>query len=147
MALRLSQGNAPEMLTLARQFPVGQFWYGQRGPEGPAYYELVNLLGDQRRSPRSLERGRPPPALGSMGLEFLRAGEGGATAMQISYQGRSVLIMPPGRKLQGATPGSPSRVPLSRADYPRGPGPGPTAARAATGDPGGLRFLQGLPAA
>jgi len=99
-ALRLSQANGPELLNLARQFTVGQFWYGQRGPEGPAYYELMNLLGDQRRSPRSLDRGRPPPALGSAGLEFLRLAEGGVS-LKLAYQGRLVLIMPPGRKPAG----------------------------------------------
>jgi competence protein ComEC len=99
MALGLAQGNAPELLALARQFQVGQFWYGRRGPQGPAYYELVNLLGDQNRSPRSLERGRPPGALGSVGLEFLRLGDDGATALRFSHQGRQVLIMPPVRRL------------------------------------------------
>ena len=99
MALGLAQGNAPELLTLARQFQVGQFWYGRRGPEGPAYYELVNLLGDQNRSPRSLERGRPPATLGEVGLEFLRLGEEGGIALRLSHQGRLVLVIPPVRRL------------------------------------------------
>jgi competence protein ComEC len=98
MALGLAQGNAAEMLTLARQFTVGQFWYGRRGPEGPAFYELINLLGDQNRSPRSLERGQPPADLGSVGLAFPRRWEGGP-ALQLSYQGRLVLVMPPGLRL------------------------------------------------
>ncbi len=102
MALGLAQGNAPELLTLARQFQVGQFWYGRRGPEGPAYYELVNLLGDQNRSPRSLERGRPPAAMGSTGLEFLRLGEEGATALRLSHQGRLVIVIPPVHRLDVA---------------------------------------------
>jgi competence protein ComEC len=101
MALRLAQGNAPELLDLARQFTVGQFWYGRRGPEGPAYYELMNLLGDQKRSPRSLERGHPPGALGSVGLEYRQIGEG-SVALQLSYQGRLVLIIPPGPRLNPA---------------------------------------------
>jgi competence protein ComEC len=99
MALGLAQGNAPELLTLARQFQVGQFWYGRRGPEGPAYYELVNLLGDQNRSPRSLERGRPPGALGRVELAFLRLGEKGDIALKLSHQGRLVLVIPPVRRL------------------------------------------------
>ncbi|MEW6657528.1 MAG: ComEC/Rec2 family competence protein [Thermodesulfobacteriota bacterium] len=102
MALGLAQGNAPELLTLARQFQVGQFWYGRRGPEGPAYYELVNLLGDQNRSPRSLERGRPPGVLGSVGLEFPRLGEAGDMALKLSHQGRLVFVIPPVRKLDAA---------------------------------------------
>jgi len=94
MALGLAQGNAPELLDVARQFSVGQFWYGRRGPEGPAYYELINLLGDQGRSPRSLERDRPPKALGSVGLEYLPLGER-AMALRLSYQGRLVWVLPP----------------------------------------------------
>jgi competence protein ComEC len=100
MALGLAQGNAPELLALARQFTVGQFWFGRRGPEGPAYYELMNLLGDQNRSPRSLERGRPPGNLGSVGLEFRQMGEGKGMALQLSYQGRLVLVIPPGGRLK-----------------------------------------------
>jgi len=102
MALGLAQGNAPELLTLARQFQVGQFWYGRRGPEGPACYELMNLLGDQNRSPRSLERGRPPAAMGSVGLEFPRLGEEGATALRLSHQGRLVMVIPPVHRLDAA---------------------------------------------
>jgi competence protein ComEC len=97
MALRLAQGNAPELLDLARRFTVGQFWYGRRGPEGPAYFELMNLLGDQKRSPRSLERGDPPRALGSVGLEFRPIGEGDL-ALQFFYQGWLVLVIPPGTR-------------------------------------------------
>ena len=100
MALGLAQGNAAELLALARQFRVGQFWFGRRGPEGPAYYELMNLLGDENRSPRSLERGRPPGNLGSVGLEFLQLDEGKGTALQLSYQGRLVLVLPPGGRLK-----------------------------------------------
>jgi hypothetical protein len=102
MALGLAQGNAPELLNLARQFQVGQFWYGRRGPEGPDYYELVNLLGDQDRSPRSLERGRPLVALGGVGLEFPRLGEAGDIALKLSHQGRLVFVIPPVRKLDAA---------------------------------------------
>jgi hypothetical protein len=111
MALGLAQGNGLELLTLARQFQVGQFWYGRRGPEGPAYYELVNLLGDQERSPRSLEWGRPPGSLGGVGLEFLRLGEDGALAMRLSHQDRLVLVIPPVRHLE---PGAFSLPPGSR---------------------------------
>ncbi len=102
MALGLGQGNAPALLTLARQFQVGQFWYGRRGPEGPAYYDLINLLGDQNRSPRSLERGRPPGALGSVGLALLRLGARGDIGLILSYQGRLACIIPPMAQLEAA---------------------------------------------
>ncbi|MFZ5452802.1 MAG: ComEC/Rec2 family competence protein [Thermodesulfobacteriota bacterium] len=100
MALNLAQGNAPELLALARQFQVGQFWFGRRGPQGPACYEFINLLGDERRSPRSLERGNPPGTLGSVGLALRPLG-GRGVALQLSYQGRVVLILPPGTRLPG----------------------------------------------
>jgi len=112
MALGLAQGNAPELLTLARQFRAGRFWYGRRGPEGPAYYELANLLGDQDRSPRSLERGGPPAALGGVALEYVRLGEGGDMALKLSHQGRLVYVIPPVRRLDAGAlaPGAGSRV-------------------------------------
>ncbi|RJR42782.1 MAG: ComEC/Rec2 family competence protein [Deltaproteobacteria bacterium] len=110
MALGLAQRNAPELLALARRFTVGQFWFGHRGPEGPAYYELMNLLGDEGRFPRSLGRGRPPGNLGSVGLEYPPVGEDKGTALQLSYQGRLVLVIPPGVRLKAGelavSPGS-----------------------------------------
>jgi competence protein ComEC len=39
-ALILNRDNAPELLALERQFHLGQLWFGRRGPEGPAYWEL-----------------------------------------------------------------------------------------------------------
>jgi len=111
MALGLAQGNAPELLALAQQFAVGQFWYGRRGPEGPDYDELINLLGDAGRSPRSLARGGPPPALGSVGLEYLNLSQEGMVALQLSYQGRQVLVLPPGHRLN---PGELNLPPGSR---------------------------------
>jgi competence protein ComEC len=101
-ALGLAQGNAKELLTLARQFTVGQFWYGRRGLEGPDYYELINFLGDRGLSPRSLTRGRAPGALGSVGLEFLHLGGRGSVALKLAYQGRLILVLPPGRELNPA---------------------------------------------
>jgi len=102
-ALCLSQGNAPELLALARQFSLGGCWYGQRGPEGPAYWELWNLLGDQGRGPRSLERGRPPAVLGPVGLAFPSLGPDAGVALQLNYQGQEVLILPPLRPRQAET--------------------------------------------
>ena len=103
---------------------MGQFWYGRRGPEGPDYYELVNLLGDQGRSPRSLERGRPPPALGSVGLEFLNlAGGGGGLETLPSRPAGSryapgapadpgALTLPPGARVAALIiPGELARAP------------------------------------
>lgn len=99
-ALQLSQDNAGELLTLARQFQVGGFWYGRRGWEGPAYWDLWNYLGDRGAAPRSLEFGRPPAALGSVDLRFVKLGQEEGWALQLSHQGMRALILPPVRRLQ-----------------------------------------------
>jgi competence protein ComEC len=98
MALNLGQANAPELLALAQQFRVGQWWYGTREAGGPDYVELYNLLGDQGRIPRSLEKGDPPAALGDMALAYPRLGPDLGVALRLRYQGRDLLILPPLRQ-------------------------------------------------
>jgi len=98
-ALTLSQDNAAELLTLARQFAVGGYWFGRRGREGPAYWDLWNYLGDRGAAPRSLERGQPPARLGSVTLKFLQLGPERDVALQLQGEGRRVLIIPPVRHL------------------------------------------------
>jgi competence protein ComEC len=100
VALSLSQDNAPELLTLSRQFKVGQIWYGRRGFEGPAAWDLWNFWGDRRLSLRSVEKGRPPPELGALGLRYLVLGQDRGVALELTYQGRRTLIIPPVRQLQ-----------------------------------------------
>jgi len=97
VALSLSQGNAPELLALARQFSLRECWCGRRGPEGPAYWEFWNLMGDRGRAPRSLER-QPPSVLGAVGLAFPRLGERTPPALELSFQGRRALVLPPLRR-------------------------------------------------
>lgn len=96
-ALGLSQDNAGELLTLARQFKVGEWWYGRRGVPGPAYWELWNFLGDRGQAPRSLERGKPLASLGEAALKFPSLGQEKGTALLLTYQGRQALIIPPVR--------------------------------------------------
>jgi competence protein ComEC len=107
-ALTLSQDNAAELLTLARQFAVGGYWFGRRGREGPAYWDLWNYLGDRGAAPRSLERGQPPARLGSVILKFLQLGQERGVAMQLQGEGRRALIIPPVRHLdsQDLPPGA-----------------------------------------
>jgi competence protein ComEC len=105
-ALYLSQDNAGEMLALAQQFQVGSFWYGRRGREGPASWDLGNYLGDRGASPRSLLRGGPPKRLGEVEMAFVAVGEDEDVALQLIWQGRRVLIVPPLRRLSGDLPGS-----------------------------------------
>ena len=76
IALNLNEANAGELLTLARQFTVGAYWYGRRERDGPAYWDLANYLGDRRATPRSLEPGQPPRRFGQRGLEIREAGPG-----------------------------------------------------------------------
>jgi len=94
VALSLSQGNAPEILALERQFSLEECWCGRRGPEGQAYWDLWNLLGDRGKAPRSLER-QPPAALGPVALAFPRLGERLAPALMLHFEGRKVLVLPP----------------------------------------------------
>jgi hypothetical protein len=101
LAFSLSRDNAGELLTLARQFDVGGFWYGRRGRPGPEMWDLGNYLGDRGRLPRPLEpwRGgvRPPEALGSVKLAYLKLGPYQGFALIVTWGERRVLILPPGR--------------------------------------------------
>jgi competence protein ComEC len=94
-ALGLSRGNARELLNLARQFTVGQWWYGHRGPPGQDYWELWNFLGDRDITPRSLERGNPPGSLGEAEIRFPSPGRDREPVLLLGYQGRQVLVIPP----------------------------------------------------
>ncbi len=65
IALNLNEANAGELLTLARQFSVGSYWYRGRGRAGPGSWDLANYLGDRGATPQSLDRGRPPGPWGA----------------------------------------------------------------------------------
>jgi competence protein ComEC len=95
IALNLSEGNAGELLTLGQQFTVGSYWYGRRGRDGPAYWDLVNYLGDRGATPRSLARGSPPGALGSVDLKYVKLAPDAAPALEVAYQDQRVLLIPP----------------------------------------------------
>jgi competence protein ComEC len=112
LALRLNQENARELLTLAQQFKVRDFWFGGSGGQGPEIVELRNFLGDQGRPARSLERGRPPQRLGSVGLALINLPGGKGVALQLFYQGREVMILPP------LSQGAAQRLALAPASSP-----------------------------
>jgi hypothetical protein len=95
IALNLNEANAGELLTLAQQFNVGSYWYGRRERDGPAYWDLVNYLGDRGATPRSLERGNPPGALGRVALKFVKLAPEVAPALEVAYHGQRVLLIPP----------------------------------------------------
>jgi ComEC/Rec2-related protein len=95
VALNLSQANAGELLTLARQFQVQSCWYGQRGWQGEAGWDLWNYLGDRGLIPRSRARGRHPAAVGSVALQFVPLGPEAVSALAVAYEGRRVLLIPP----------------------------------------------------
>jgi competence protein ComEC len=95
IALNLNEANAGELLTLARQFNVGSYWYGGWGRDGPAYWDLANYLGDRGATPRSLARGSPPGALGSVDLKYVKLAVDAAPALEVVYQGQRVLLIPP----------------------------------------------------
>jgi hypothetical protein len=100
IALNLSEANAGELLTLAQQFNVGSYWYGQRGREGEAYWDLVNYLGARGGPPRSLARSRPPGALGGVDLKYVQLAPDAAPALEVACQGQRVLLIPPVRGLE-----------------------------------------------
>jgi hypothetical protein len=93
--LNLNESNAGELLTLARQFTVGAYWYGRRERDGPAYWDLANYLGDRRATPRSLARGSSPGVLGSVDLKYVKLALDAAPALEVAYQGQRVLLVPP----------------------------------------------------
>ena len=101
-ALNLSEDNAGELRTLAEQFKVGSCWCGRRGRQGPAAWDLWNYLGDRGALPRSMEREPPPVALGSLGLKFLNLGPEAGVALEVAYQGRRVMFIPPVTALTAA---------------------------------------------
>jgi hypothetical protein len=104
LAFSLAAHNAGELLDLAQQFAVGGYWYGDRGRPGPALWDLWNYLGDGGRLPLPLQpwrRGPPPPvALGSAGLEYLKLGPDKGWALQVTWERRRALILPPGREVE-----------------------------------------------
>jgi competence protein ComEC len=95
VALNLNEANAGELLTLAQQFTVGAYWYGRRGREGPASWDLINYLGDRGATPRSLARNQPPGPLGRVALKYVNLAPEAAPALELAYGGRRVLLLPP----------------------------------------------------
>ena len=93
--MNLNEANAGELLTLAQQFNVGSFWYGRRDRAGAAYWDLANYLGDRGATPKSLERGRPPAAVGPVALQYVKLAPDAAPALEVAYQGQRVLLLPP----------------------------------------------------
>jgi competence protein ComEC len=99
IALNLNEANAGELLALAREFTVGSYWYGGRGRAGPGSWDFANYLGDRGATVQSLDRGRPPGALGSVDLKYVKLGADAAPALEIAYQDQRVLLVPPVRGL------------------------------------------------
>ena len=98
LALKLNARNAQEMLTLARQFEIGGFWWSGRRPAGKVI-DLMNLLGDAGHPGLSLTRIRPPlnppTSLGGMSLAYPTWDRGWGKVLHITCRGRQVLILPP----------------------------------------------------
>ncbi len=101
LALNLNEDNAGEVRQLAEQFQVGSYWSGRRGREGPQFWDLRNYLGDRGAVPRSLERDQAPANLGGAALKYVSLGRDAGLALELAYQGRRVLLIPPGRELAG----------------------------------------------
>ena len=127
IALNLNDANAGELLTLAQQFDVGSYWYGRRDRAGAAYWDLANYLGDRGATPRSLERDRPPAAVGAVALKYVELAPDAAPALEVAYQGQRVLLLPPVRRLAARRPAGGRRV-LGGPGHPRRNWPPPKTA-------------------
>ncbi|MBM4285335.1 MAG: ComEC family competence protein [Deltaproteobacteria bacterium] len=103
LALGLNRRNAAELLSLAQQFAIRGFWFRDAGELAPEAVELRNLLGDRGAPARSLEKGGPPSALGSVTLTYPSLGEGRGVGLLLTWEGRRVLIVPP-RSMDDAAP-------------------------------------------
>ena len=146
IALNLNEANAGELLTLAQQFNVGSYWYGRRDRDGPAYWDLVNYLGDRGATPRSLDRGGPPGALGRVDLKYVKLAADAAPALEVAYQGQRVLLIPPVGGL--AADDLPAAAgPLGGPGPPRGAGrpPGPQPHHGPPEPPAGGRLWRPRP--
>jgi hypothetical protein len=101
IALNLSEANAGELLTVAQQFTVGAYWYGRRDRDGPA---------------RSLARGQPPTALGSVALQYVNLAVDAAPALEVAYHGQRVLLIPSAKGLTAEA--LPAAAPLAALVLP-----------------------------
>jgi len=119
LALNLSEANAGELLALAQQFNVGSLWYGRPARPGSAAWDLVNYLGDRGATPLSLERDRPPAAVGGVALQYVQLAPDAAPALEVAYQGRRVLLLPPVGGGCRQTPCRPSPGPWRPWSFPR----------------------------
>lgn len=94
LALSLNARNAPEILALAQQFEAGGIWWRGPRPAGKVI-DLLNFMGDQGRPALSLDKMHPPQSLGDLHLTYLSWEEGKGAALQVTCQGRELLILPP----------------------------------------------------
>ncbi|MBW1987499.1 MAG: ComEC/Rec2 family competence protein [Deltaproteobacteria bacterium] len=104
VALATTRQNAGTLLTVAQNFTLGQFWYeGGRVPD-PAFWELRNMLGDQRLPVLNLAI-KPPPAE-IQGIEIRLFQESrwpggrshGPVVLQLGYKNQRLLFIPPARR-------------------------------------------------
>ncbi len=100
-ALTVTQENAGTLLALAREFEVGQFWYGGDRPNIQSFWELRNILGDRRREVKNLSLA---PLTQEIGGAVVQARQlpgsfgdraAGPVLLQLDYQGKRLLILPP----------------------------------------------------
>jgi len=100
-ALTVTPENAPTLLNLAQEFDLQEFWYGGDRPHIQSFWELRNLLGDTGKvvknlSLTSLTRDLGGVQVATRQLPGSRPGRStGPVLLQLAYQGRQVLIIPP----------------------------------------------------
>jgi competence protein ComEC len=104
VALSLTRQNAASLLAVAQNFNLGQFWYeGGRAPF-QAFWELKNMLGDQRLPVLNLSIQPPPDEIAGVGIKVWQLpGErssrpAGPLVLQLTYHNQRLLFIPPGKK-------------------------------------------------
>jgi len=101
-ALTITSQNAATLLALVREFKVQEFWYGGERPPLPAFWELRNHLGDNRKVVKNLSLHPIQQTIGGVRVESRQLPEslmgraGGPVMLQFEYGGRRLLVLPPG---------------------------------------------------
>ena len=129
-ALTVTPENAGTLLDLAREFEVQEFWYGGDRPNIPSFWELRNVLGDNRRAVKNLSLA---PLAQEIHGAVVRTRQlpgsflgrtSGPVLLEFDCQGQRLLIIPPAPaawRQQCLAPGlTPSEVLIVPASNLRG---------------------------
>lgn len=101
VALTLTSQNIATALALVQELSVPEFWYNGERPPLPAFWELRNYLGDQRRIVKNLSLHPATLEIGGVEVVSRQVAEAfpgrtsGPVMLSLTYQGRKLLVLPP----------------------------------------------------